>query len=93
MNLSTDKIIVWLIVGALAGWLAGILIKRNKRGFGHIYNTFVGLVGAFIGGILFDVFRINFGLGHISISLRDLVSAVIGSLVFLFIMWILKRGK
>ena len=93
MNLSIDKLIVWLIVGALAGWLAGILIKRNRKGFGHIYNTFVGLVGAFIGGILFTAFKIDFGLGHISISLKDLVSAFIGSLVFLFIMWILKKGK
>jgi len=93
MNLSTDKLIVWLIVGALAGWLAGIISKRNRRGFGNIYNTFVGLVGAFIGGILFNVFNIDFGLGHITISLRDLVSAFIGSLIFLFIMWILKKGK
>lgn len=93
MNVPTDKIIVWLIVGALAGWFAGILIKRNRRGFGHIYNTFVGLSGAFIGGIIFNTFRIDFGLGNLSIRLKDLVSAFIGSLVFLFVMWILKRGK
>jgi len=93
MNLSTDKLIVWLIIGALAGWLAGMIIKRNRKGFGHIYNTFVGLVGALIGGILFNVFNIDFGLGSISISLKDLVSAFIGSLVFLFIMWILKKGN
>jgi len=93
MDVATDKIIVWLIVGALAGWLTGILVKRNRRGFGHIYNTFIGLVGAFIGGIIFNTFKINFGLGNISISLNDLVSALIGSLVFLFIMWILRRKK
>ena len=94
MNVMTiDKIIVWLIVGALAGWLTGILIKRKTRGFGHIYNTLIGLVGAFIGGIIFNTFKIDFGLGKISISLKDLVSAFVGSLVFLFIMWILRRGK
>jgi len=93
MDVATNKIIVWLIVGALAGSFTGILIKRNRQGFGHIYNTFIGVVGAFIGGIIFNTFKIDFGLGNISISLKDLVSACIGSLVFLFIMWILRKGK
>lgn len=90
---SADKVIVWLTVGALAGWLAGVLIKRNRKGFGHLYNTFLGLVGAFIGGILFNAFNIDFGLRGISISLRDLVSAFTGSLIFLFCMWLLRRGR
>ena len=93
MNLPPDKIAVWLIVGALAGWLAGVLVKRNRSGFGHIANTFIGLVGAFLGGILFKTFNIDFGLGAVTVRLDDLVSAFAGSLVFLLILWILRRGR
>ena len=92
MHISIDKIIVWLIVGAMAGWLTGIVVKRRKKGFCHFYNTIIGLAGALIGGFIFHVFRIDFGLGNISISLKDLVSALIGSLVFLFVIWLIK-GK
>ena len=91
MHLTIDKIIVWLIIGGLAGWLTGMLVKRKKKGFGHIYNTIVGLAGALIGGFIFHVFRIDFGIGDISISLKDLVSAFIGSLVFLLGVWWVKR--
>jgi len=45
--------ILFLIIGALAGWLAGQIMKG--RGFGVIGNILVGVVGAFIGGILFRV--------------------------------------
>ena len=91
MHIASDKIIVWLIVGALAGWLTGVLVKRKKKGFGHIYNTIIGLGGALIGGFIFHVFRIDFGLGNISISLKDLVSALIGSLAFLLLVWFMKK--
>jgi len=45
--------ILFLIIGALAGWLAGQIMKG--RGFGVIGNILVGVVGAFIGGFLFRV--------------------------------------
>ena len=93
MEITVDKIIVWLIVGALAGWITGIVIKRKKRGFGHLYNTVIGLMGALIGGFIFYLFKIDFGLGDISISLKDLLSAFIGSLVFLFVVWLIRKGK
>ena len=91
MQITTGKIVVWLIVGVLAGWFTGVLIKRKKKGFGHLYNTLIGLAGALIGGFIFHVFRIDFGFGDISISLKDLLSAFIGSLVFLLLVWWMKR--
>ncbi len=46
MQITIGKIVVWLIVDVLAGWFTGVLIKRKKKGFGHLYNTLVGLAGA-----------------------------------------------
>ena len=81
-------IIVWLIVGALAGSLIGMLIKGRKKGFGVFANIGIGMAGALIGGAIFSVFRIDLGLGQIAISLKDLVAACIGSLIFVFGLWI-----
>lgn len=78
-----DKLIVWLVVGALAGSLTGLLVKRSKHGFGAASNLAIGLVGALIGGALFYVFGIDLGLGTIAVSLEDLVAAFVGSLIFL----------
>ncbi len=46
MKITVDDVITWLIVGALAGWLAGMLVKRRKQGFGHLANLGIGLVSA-----------------------------------------------
>jgi uncharacterized membrane protein YeaQ/YmgE (transglycosylase-associated protein family) len=82
------KIIVWLIVGALAGNLIGMLIKGRKKGFGILANIGIGMAGALIGGAIFWVFRIDLGLGRIAISFEDLIAACIGSLIFVFGMWV-----
>jgi uncharacterized membrane protein YeaQ/YmgE (transglycosylase-associated protein family) len=88
MNITPDELITWLIVGALAGSLAGMVVKRRKEGFGHLLNLGIGLVGALIGGLLFKVLRVNLGvLGEIKISLQEVVAGVLGSLIFLAIIW------
>ena len=68
--------LLWfLIIGALAGWLAGMIMKG--RGFGLIGNIVVGIIGAFVGGLLF----------------RDngFLVAVIGAIIFLFVVSLIKR--
>ncbi len=55
------NIIIWLVVGAIAGWLAGNIMKG--RGFGLIGNIIIGIVGGILGGYLF-------GLIGLSLSLR-----------------------
>ncbi len=81
MTLST--LITWLIVGALAGALTGMVVKQKRRGYGPLANLGIGLVGALIGGGLFEVLGIDLGLGNISVSAQDLLAAFIGSLLFL----------
>jgi uncharacterized membrane protein YeaQ/YmgE (transglycosylase-associated protein family) len=66
-------IIAWLIIGAIAGWLAGVLVKGG--GFGLIVDIIVGIVGAFIGGWLAGVLHISLGGGWIS----SIITAVIGA--------------
>ena len=91
MNISVVQVIVWLIVGTLAGNLAGILIKGRKRGFGQVSNIGIGLAGALIGGSIFSILNIDLGLGELAISFQDLVSAFLGSIVFLIAIWFVRR--
>jgi uncharacterized membrane protein YeaQ/YmgE (transglycosylase-associated protein family) len=79
--------IIWfLIIGALAGWLAGILVKG--RGFGILGNIIVGVVGAVIGGHIFQVVGVAAGGGFWS----SLVTALMGALVLLFIINLIRKG-
>jgi len=93
MNISISEIIVWLIVGALAGTVTGSLVKRKKQGFGTPTNLGIGLVGAVIGGFLFNLLKIDYGMSRIQVSLQDLVSACVGSLIFLLVIWIVRKQK
>ena len=90
---TISEIIVWLIVGALAGTVIGTIVKRKKEGFGTMTNLGIGLVGAVIGGFLFNLFSIDLGLSQIQVSLQDIISACIGSLIFLIIVWIVQKQK
>lgn len=90
MSISIGEIIVWLIIGALAGTLAGRVITFTKRGFGFWVNTGVGMLGALVGGFLFRLFHIDLGLGEIKITFEDLISAFAGSLLCI-IVWRLIR--
>ena len=93
MGITLQQVIVWLIIGAIAGSLTGLMVKRTKQGFGRFTNLGIGLVGAIIGGTLFRLFGIDLGLGAISVSLEDIVAALAGSVLFLLILrWRRKRG-
>jgi len=80
---SINHIVVWIIIGLLGGSLAGLIITRERKGFGILRNLGVGLVGALVGGLVFRLFGIFPGLDKIAISLRDIVAALIGSLLVL----------
>lgn len=92
MNITLAKVIVWLIVGGLAGSLAGMLVKRTKEGFGRWTNFGVGLAGAIIGGVLFNLLKIDLGLlGEVKVSLEELLAALVGSLIFLLVVWAVRK--
>ena len=90
---SLDQIVVWLIIGLLGGSLAGLIIKRDPKGFGVLGNLGLGLAGAFVGGLLFRVLGLLRGLDSVAISLRDVVAAVVGSLLVLVALWLWRRFR
>ena len=53
MNLDPGGIIAWLVVGLIAGWLAGLVMKGG--GYGVIGDIVIGIVGAFVGGFVFSL--------------------------------------
>ncbi len=91
MNVTVSQIIVWLIVGTLAGSLTGVVVKGTKKGFGPFTNLGIGLVGALIGGSIFRAFNLDLGLGDLAISFQDLLAAFLGSLIFLWLVWFIQK--
>jgi uncharacterized membrane protein YeaQ/YmgE (transglycosylase-associated protein family) len=88
MTIQLSELIVWLMIGAVAGLIAGILIRG--RGQGPLLNILVGMIGALIGGLIFDALNINPNLGELVFTGRDLLAAVIGSMIFLIVLRSLK---
>ena len=79
-------IIAWLVIGAIAGFLAGKIVEGG--GFGLIVDIIVGIVGAVIGGYLAGVPGISIGGGFIS----SIIVAVIGAVILLFVLRLIKRA-
>jgi len=82
--MSLTSLIVLLIVGAVAGWLASLIMRG--AGFGALGNIVVGIIGAFIGGFIFGVV----GLAAYGI-IAQIISATIGAVVLLYAVKLLKR--
>ncbi len=83
--MNTDSIILILLIGALAGWIAGKIMKG--KGFGAIGNIVVGIFGAVLGGFVFQFLGISFG-GLIG----SLVTATAGAIALLFIVGLIKKS-
>lgn len=79
--------LLWfLIVGVVAGWLAGKLVKGG--GFGLVGDLVVGVIGALIGGFLFNTLGVSAGGGLIG----SIVVATIGAVVLLFVVRLVKHA-
>jgi len=83
--MGIESIIVWLIVGAIAGWLAGMVVKGG--GFGLIGDIVVGIVGAVIAGWLLPVLHIAIGTGIVA----AIIDAFIGAVILLIVIRLIKR--
>jgi len=75
----------WIIIGAIAGWLAGKLMRGG--GFGFIVNLLVGIAGAVIGGWVFGLLGITTG-GVIG----SLITAMVGAILLLWIISLFRRA-
>jgi len=83
MNL--EALIIWLIVGAIAGWLAGMVVKGG--GYGLIGDIIVGIVGGLIAGWLLPRIGIFIGSGFIA----AVINAFIGAVILLIVLRLIKR--
>jgi uncharacterized membrane protein YeaQ/YmgE (transglycosylase-associated protein family) len=83
--MDAQSLIILLIVGAIAGWLAGVIVKGY--GFGLIGNIVVGVIGAFIGNWLFP----SLGLWDLPGIVGIIVSATLGAIILLVIIGLIRR--
>jgi uncharacterized membrane protein YeaQ/YmgE (transglycosylase-associated protein family) len=82
--LAPESILAWIVIGAIAGWLAGLLVKGF--GFGLIGNIVVGILGAGVAGLLAP----RLGL-HTESFGGNIVASLLGALVLLFLVGLVRR--
>ena len=80
-----SSVLAMLIIGAIAGWLSGKIMKG--RGFGLLGNVIVGIVGAFLAGTLFPALGFAVGGGAIS----SIFFATVGAVILLFLIGLIKK--
>ena len=84
--MGIESLVVFLIVGAVAGWLAGLMVKGY--GFGLVGNIVVGIVGALIAGWLFPTLGFQIGTGIFS----AIIHSTIGAVILLVLLRLVKQG-
>ena len=84
--MPVETILLWLLIGAIAGWLAGLVVRGG--GFGLLGDIAIGIVGAFIGGWLLPRVGINLGSGLVPV----VASATLGAVVLLLILRLIRRA-
>ena len=86
MHLSNESIIIILLVGLVAGWLAGVIVRG--AGFGLIGDMAIGVVGALIASWLLPQLHIGLGVGIV----RQIIDATIGAVVLLLVVRLVRGG-
>ena len=82
------NIILWIILGAAAGWIASMIMKRDAQ-MGAVANIVVGIVGAVIGGFLFNLLGLP---GDTGFNIWTLLVAIVGAVVLLFLVGLVQRA-
>jgi uncharacterized membrane protein YeaQ/YmgE (transglycosylase-associated protein family) len=85
MHISAESLIVILLIGAIAGWLAGQIVQGT--GFGLVGDIVIGIVGAFIASWLFPQLGLHLGAGIVA----EIIAATIGAVLLLVIMRLVRR--
>ena len=73
------NIIIWIILGAVAGWIAGMIMKSSH---GIIEDIILGIIGAFVGGFIFNIFGQS---GVTGLNIYSLIVAIVGAVVLIFL--------
>lgn len=84
--MTLESLLIWLLIGAIAGWLAGVIVKGY--GFGLMGNIVVGIVGALLGGWIFGAMGIiTYGM------LGAIVGATVGAVILLLLLRVIRRAS
>ena len=83
--MDPTAIVIWLIIGAVAGWLAGQVMSGG--GFGLVGDIVVGIIGAFVAGWLFPQLGISLGGGLVG----SIIAAAVGACLLLFVARMVRR--
>lgn len=86
--MTVEGILIALVIGAIAGWLAGVVVKGG--GFGLVGNIVVGIVGAFVASWLLPQAGLNFSTG--SPIITSILYATIGAVIVLLIVAVIRRA-
>ena len=81
------ELLYFLLIGLIAGWLAGLLVKGG--GFGIVGDMVMGVLGAFLGGFLFNSLGLSAGGG----MLGSILVATIGAIVLVLLLRLIRRGR
>lgn len=85
--MDATGLLIFLLVGAAAGWIAGRLMRGG--GFGLVGNIIVGIIGAFLGSWLLGLLKVSIGSNP---TINSLVTSVIGAVVLLFLVGLVKKA-
>ncbi|CAN5641440.1 GlsB/YeaQ/YmgE family stress response membrane protein [soil metagenome] len=83
------NILLWILFGALVGWIASIIMRTNAEQ-GALGNIVVGIIGAFIGGMIANTML---GAGFEAFTLAGFVFSVLGAVILLFLMRLVTGGR
>ncbi len=83
--LEPQSLIAWIVIGAIAGWLAGLLVKGY--GFGLVGNIVVGIVGAAIAGFLASYLHL-----YTESTVGNIVAATLGAVILLLLVGLVRRA-
>ena len=88
--MNTDSLIVWVIVGAVAGWLASIVMRTNGRQ-GLLQDIIVGVIGGVVGGFVFNALGVGGAVTGFNVT--SIFVAFIGAIVLLVVLRAFSGGR
>ena len=87
------NIIAWIVLGAIAGWIAGMLVKGDER-WGVIGHVVLGIVGALVGGFLANLLGLGSGReGGDVVNIWSIIVAIIGAVIVVWVVNALTRRR
>jgi uncharacterized membrane protein YeaQ/YmgE (transglycosylase-associated protein family) len=89
---TRDEIVAWAIMGVLVGAVAGMMTTLKTSGLGKVGRLMLGLAGAFVGGMIVHVGRIDFGLGPVLIRYEELLFSLVGAVLLVIVARLFRSG-